>query len=236
MEGDLQRFVGKQFPLDRYDGSAWIGLVFLTERKVGPWLFRNKWTTFTHHGLNLRTYVKTKDLTGIHFASLECNNVFACVAALIFGMPYRLATIVRTYLGQGLYAMRTSRVWNLSAWLFPWLPSNFQVECEWEVDGNETTVSEEMSSFFVERYNVFTRKYGLNWVGSIDHEPWLCQKASLRKLKIQNVDRYYSMDMRPLLRYIKSVPPSSVLASEGVGPIPFQMLRPLNDQTTQSIL
>lgn len=42
--------------LDRTpDGSAWIGLILLTEENVGLPVLRSACTTITHHGVNVRS-------------------------------------------------------------------------------------------------------------------------------------------------------------------------------------
>lgn len=102
------------FVLDRYDGSAWIGLVLLTERNVGPSICRRRWTCVTHHGINVRTYVTggvarssstaaaaadeaTSAPGGIHFTSLECDDAFTAFGANFFGMPYKVARMERSH-------------------------------------------------------------------------------------------------------------------------------------------
>ena len=103
------------FELDRTeDGSVWIGLIFLTEQNVGISLLPRiaPWNSFTHHGINVRTYVKglpssshpeerdgthQSSTAGIHFASLECDHRFVSHMAGYFGMPYQIATMFRWY-------------------------------------------------------------------------------------------------------------------------------------------
>lgn len=87
------------FVVDRYDGSSWIGLILLTEENVGPAIGRSRWTCLTHHGINVRTYVRGSDEStrGIHFSSLECNDEFTAFGANFFGMPYKIAEIKRSY-------------------------------------------------------------------------------------------------------------------------------------------
>lgn len=95
------------FAVERYDGSAWIGLILLTEENVGPSICRSQWTCLTHHGINVRTYVKggggggesktPQTARGIHFSSLECDDEFTAFGANIFGMPYKIAKMKRSY-------------------------------------------------------------------------------------------------------------------------------------------
>ena len=98
LEGILEENTA-QFVVDRYDGSAWIGLILLTEENVGPSIGRSQWPCLTHHGVNVRTYVRGCDETtrGIHFSSLECNDEFTAFGANFFGMPYKVAEMKRSY-------------------------------------------------------------------------------------------------------------------------------------------
>jgi len=74
---------------------------------------------------------------------------------------------------------------------------------------------------------VYTQKYGLRWKGTIHHKPWLVEKAVLKGLIIRNIDSYEPKRMRPILQYMAQKEPDSALFSQGVGPIQFEMLRPV---------
>ena len=114
-----------RFVLDRYkDGRAYVGLILLSEVNVGPICGRSiKRFLVTHHGANIRTYVRpaipSKEGTyandaldgdtydeqlnnrGITFASLECDDAITAAGANVFGMPYKVAIMERTYHFQG---------------------------------------------------------------------------------------------------------------------------------------
>ena len=220
--------------LDRTpDGSAWIGLILLTEENVGLPVLRSACTTITHHGVNVRTYVKaTSDnetTRGILFSSLECNDRFAALGANFFGMPYKVADMERRYYVKGekehndeeifpdddvthsnsrsiqkyklssVRSPRQSSLMNLILSIimpvfrfFLFLPSDsstkaaatssFTIECEWERRSQQKeNDSSSLIQFFVERYYVYTRKYGLNWRGQVEHDPWPVERAQLTK-------------------------------------------------------
>lgn len=233
---------------------------------------------------------------GIHFASLECNNLITTIGANFFGMPYRYATIEREFrTGKTRtvdqpeaiagFEITCSRVpWFMDVWnllnkfatmlrnaslssLFGYfyagshgdskgtrpeekrgpddkknnvkpLSDNFSVQCSWDRQGptNEIKIGDVLrrdvakvpeASFFVERYLVYTRKYFLNWFGRVHHDPWPVERAVIRSLKIRNVDKYRPVCLQPILQYMADHDPDSVLFSPGVGPIVFDMLRPV---------
>ena len=107
--------------------------------------------------------------------------------------------------------------------------SGYSVECQWEVNPDEKLTEEElcMAKFFVERYHVYTRKYGLHWRGTVAHEIWPIQKATVKDLAFGNINEYEPTSMLPILRHMAETKPDSVLFSSGVGPIDFAFLRPV---------
>ena len=71
----------ERFPIDRFDGTAWIGVVPFRMRDVAPrgvpalpWL-----SAFPE--LNVRTYVRVADKPGVYFFSLDAANPLAVRAA-----------------------------------------------------------------------------------------------------------------------------------------------------------
>lgn len=117
-----------------------------------------------------------------------------------------------------------------------WYPSRtgisdttfYSVHCEWERCSEvKLRKSEaELAEFFVERYYVYTHKYGMNWRGEVEHDPWPVEKALLKRLDITNIQNYEPKLMQPLIDYMSCTEPDSVLFSPGVGPIAFNMLKP----------
>jgi len=239
-------------PLQRFqDGNCYIGLVLLTEHGVGPILaWIRRLFCVTHHGCNARTYVveenRAKESTeseGIHFTSLECSSVAASLGARLFGMPYCIADMQRKTV-DGIYhfvSRRTGLISYLWKKLKPVLlisrlglgvqqadHSQFAIDCSWTIDALQGTLQDDaLATFLVERYNVYTKKYGLRWKGTVHHEPWKTQRASLKSLSIVNIDAYQPASMRPLIRHLASNSPDSCVFSSGVGPVVFDMLRPV---------
>ena len=337
----------------------WIGLVLLTEVRVGPSVGRTNWTCVTHHGVNVRTYIKgckqqqhqqqrqqqhqqqqtnqrpyslspslVRSPPGIYFFSLECNDEFTAFGANYFGMPYRVAEIMRhqqekpqkqffisskridrndgrpsiirtaSRTIRNIFARTIQRIYNKIQDLIVQVPllrqpsssssssnddktseprsstspetrtispthqssSSFKVECQWTVvDDEEQKFTKEsnpnscfmkkddpkLAEWLMERYHVYTNKYGVDWIGTISHEPWPTtmsptsmavptnpkrrQQMDVRldRLEISNVETYQPQNIRPLLKYMSFNRPDSVLFSPGVGPIEFQMLQPV---------
>jgi hypothetical protein len=83
------------FPLDLYDGRAFVTLVSFTMEGMRPrWGGRLTAKLFqpiaTHNFLNVRTYVKCAGEPGIHFLAEWLSNRLAVrLGPPIFGLPYR---------------------------------------------------------------------------------------------------------------------------------------------------
>ncbi len=93
----LQKVV--PFELELYRGSAWISLVAFTLRdmrlrrfgRLGAALFS---PIATHEFLNVRTYVKVREETGIYFlAEWLSNRLSVLLGPTLFGLPYRFGRI-----------------------------------------------------------------------------------------------------------------------------------------------
>jgi uncharacterized protein YqjF (DUF2071 family) len=294
------------------DDSVWIGLILLTEQNVGPSVGRSKWTTVTHHGVNVRTYVRgiatttttttttqsSRQQPGIHFSSLECDDEFTSYGANFFGMPYKVARIVRSFevehdINQDIrsvttadisdritcgadrrqhiqrYRLRSERLsrekpslWRiLSQSIMGMIQTSvplhstkitqhsenqndkslhkernttFTVDCSWscgnkDANKNADTARDSMFARWVmERYFVYTNKYGLHWRGQVEHDVWpAVDDVTLEYLDISGIESYEPKSMRPILQHMADNTPGSVLFSPGVGPVHFNMLHPV---------
>lgn len=87
------------FPLDLHNGKAYVSLVTFTLRNMRPrrggrltrWLMK---PISTHHFLNVRTYVRVGNETGIYFITEFMDNLLSLkLGPLAFGLPYRFARI-----------------------------------------------------------------------------------------------------------------------------------------------
>ncbi len=87
------------FPLDLRGGKAYVSLVAFTLRDMRPyrggklaaWLMR---PIATHGFLNVRTYVRVGNMTGIHFITEYMDNILSLkLGPVTFGLPYRHADL-----------------------------------------------------------------------------------------------------------------------------------------------
>lgn len=83
-----------ELELDLYDDKAWIGIVPFAARGTRPRFLPPIPGTVNFLELNVRTYVRYKEKSGVYFFSLDANSR-AAVAAASFGgfLPYRRAAM-----------------------------------------------------------------------------------------------------------------------------------------------
>lgn len=251
----------------------WLGLVLLCERNVGPGLPLLRAVTqrvglnVTHLGANVRTYVEGD---GIFFYSLECDSLLATVGANVFGIPYKIAHMSSenkdappsSILQRSSTATSSGRTHSFRSERKSIVPHGnsptgaFKIAATWEVSDSSSvagSAASPLSDFFVERYRVYTRKYGVSWRGNVKHDPWPLRKVGGLKLEISGVetpsqqtssqqgarkapasgprDRYHSgaeanAAVDSLVLDMSSRPPDHVCFSPGVGPVEFDFLKP----------
>lgn len=170
----LQRAI--PFELDLLDGRAFVSLVTFTMRRMrlarGGRLTR--WLCAPlgeQRFLNVRTYVRHGDETGIYFIT-EWISHGLCVpfGPLTYGLPYRWGRLnlgvatdggvhgrVEARLGSGAFDYQARPI--AGEWAFG--------ECE----------PESMTEFLVERYTGFTRCGSRRRLFRIWHEPWQMAQA-----------------------------------------------------------
>jgi len=176
---DLQPFV--PFQLDLWEGRAFISLVAFTMRKMrfarfgalGAWLCK---PIATHEFLNLRTYVRCGDETGICFLTEWLpNRLSLLLGPLLYSLPYRHAAIQYSRDEAKLHGVATTRRGRFG--YEGNLPDNLFAEC----------AADSREHFLLERYTAFNAGHGgagssriIRRLFRVRHEPWLQTQAKVR--------------------------------------------------------
>lgn len=93
---ELRKFVPDDIEIDLYNGEAWISLVAFEMEKVRPRFLPAFSSISNFHEINIRTYVKKNNKTGVYFLSIEGGNRASCKIAKAFsGLPYRYSKMNR---------------------------------------------------------------------------------------------------------------------------------------------
>jgi uncharacterized protein YqjF (DUF2071 family) len=165
----LRPLIPAAFDVDRFDGSAWLGVVPFTMTNVSargvpavPWL-----SAFPE--LNVRTYVSPRDgKRGVYFFSLDAASLLAVLGArAMFRLPYFQASMRVTHRGGAVrYESRRRR-------------GGAAFDASYEPAGAVFTAARGSLEFFLtERYCLYhVDRLGRPSRLEIHHAPWPLQPA-----------------------------------------------------------
>jgi len=162
---ELQRCI--PYPLDLYDGRAFVSLVAFTMRRMRPRLGGTLGALLfkpiaTHHFLNIRTYVRYKGEAGIYFMrEWLSNRIAAWLGPRGFGLPYHFGMI--EYRNDFEQECR-GRV-EASGDTFSYCAALTTIELKDSATGSR-------DEFLLERYTAFTQFGNRRRFFRIWHEPW----------------------------------------------------------------
>ncbi len=164
--GILQKWV--PYPLDLYEGRAFVSLVAFTMQGMRPSGAGEIGARFfspisSHSFLNVRTYVKQGDEVGIYFIQEWLPNRLAvCFGPGVFGLPYRYGRL--NYDHRHEAGRLSGQVRGSGGCL------KYQVELG---DQKYGPVEEgNLHGFLLERYTAFTKGFGMQRFFRVWHEPW----------------------------------------------------------------
>jgi uncharacterized protein YqjF (DUF2071 family) len=188
--------VPTEFPLDLFEGTAWLGIVPFQMTNVSlrglpslPWV-----SAFPE--LNVRTYVRVDDRPGVYFFSLDAGSALAVQAARsLLSLPYYAAamnvTLEGTVIGYESQREDALKPATLSASYRPRGPV-FQ------------PVLGTLEYFLTERYCLYNRDHrGAPYRLDIHHPPWSVQvaEAEFRRNTMAEAAGISMPDVAPLLHF-----------------------------------
>lgn len=93
---ELKRFVPNELEIDLLEGKAWVSVVAFAMERIRPRYIPAFAPVSNFLEINVRTYIKTKDKSGVYFLSMEGGKSVSChVARSISKLPYRYSKIER---------------------------------------------------------------------------------------------------------------------------------------------
>lgn len=94
---ELEKFVPKELEIDLFEGKPWVSLVTFAMEKIRPKYLPYFPPISDFDEINIRTYVKSNNKTGVYFLSIEGGKLLSCkVAKGVSELPYRFSKIQRT--------------------------------------------------------------------------------------------------------------------------------------------
>lgn len=164
---ELEKFVPKELEIDLFDGKPWISVVVFTMEKIRPKNLPSFPPISDFDEINIRTYVKSNNKSGVYFLSIEGGKSLSCkVAKAMSELPYRFSKIKRT---ENQYESTNSGFKDK-------LKIQFTI-------GKGVKEKTELEKWLTERYALFqdTEKYINEF--EIHHLEWRISELDLTKLE-----------------------------------------------------
>lgn len=168
----IQRLLPEGLKVDKYDGDAWVGLIPFHMEDLGFPLLRPLPYVGSFPEVNVRTYVRYRQYSGVYFFSLDINKVLPTVTArTMYKIPYCYGKVNHTQVGN-FVTTKVSRKWPTRD-----LTSNIVVEKKEKVDCD-------LERFLTARWGLITQMPRKSFLWApVHHPPWELQKAKLLYLE-----------------------------------------------------
>ena len=163
----LRARVPQAFPLDLFDGDAFVGVVPFRMTNVAPRGVPALPGISEFPEINVRTYVRVGDKPGVFFFSLDAANALAVrVARLVLNLPYFKAAMSITPVEQG-FAYRSRR------------DGGAEFAATYGPSGEPfSPIPRSLEHFLTERYCLYNMdRRGRPYRLDIHHPPWTLQAA-----------------------------------------------------------
>jgi uncharacterized protein YqjF (DUF2071 family) len=193
----LRANVPGSFPLDLFEGRAWIGVVPFQMTNVAPrGMPALPWVS-AFPELNVRTYVRVGEKAGVYFFSLDAGSAVAVTTArMLLNLPYHVAAMSVEPVGQGVN-YRSARRDDAGA----------RFEATYEPAGQAfQPLAGTLEHFLTERYCLYHLDHGGSpYRLNIHHAPWSLQPAhaSIAVNTMRECNGLTAPDVAPLLHFAK---------------------------------
>lgn len=188
--GELSKLIPEPLKLDLFEGYAWISFVAFDMNNIRPKNLPPLRLVSNFHELNIRTYVRHQNKSGVYFLSIEASKKISCaLSKKLSELPYRFSKM-----------KRNSK--NFSA-------KNYGYADEFLLNYEPKQHIEDKSELDVwltERYALFQDTPKNVNKFEIHHLPWDLKEISIDKLKV-NYPRFSSLlKKRPdLIHYSEGI-------------------------------
>ena len=94
---ELKKVVPKELEIDLFEGKPWVSIVAFTMENIRPKNLPAFSPISDFDEINIRTYVKSNNKTGVYFLSIEGGKKLSCkIARGVSELPYRFSNIKRS--------------------------------------------------------------------------------------------------------------------------------------------
>ncbi|HLV13753.1 MAG TPA: DUF2071 domain-containing protein [Xanthomarina sp.] len=165
---ELKKFVPKELEIDLFEEKPWVSVVAFTMEKIRLKNLPTFPPISDFDEINIRTYVKSNNKTGVYFLSMEGGNSLSCkVAKGISELPYRFSNIKRS---KNKYESNNSQF-------------NDKLNIQFVI-GKEVTEKTKLEKWLTERYALFQDTEKSINKFEIHHVEWPINEIKLKNLEI----------------------------------------------------
>ncbi len=187
---ELKKFVPDELEIDLFEGKPWISVVAFTMERIRPKNLPSFSPISDFDEINIRTYVRSNNKTGVYFLSIEGGKKLACkVAKGISELPYRFSEIKRTH-----------KKYQSKNFKF-----NDSLDIEFTI-GSKLKEKTELDKWLTERYALFQDTNDSINEFEIHHLEWSIDEIDVQKLEL-NYPRFKKLiNKKPtIIHYSKGV-------------------------------
>jgi len=164
---ELKQYIPKELEIDLFEKKPWVSVVAFTMEKIRPKNIPAFSPISNFHEINIRTYVKMNNKTGVYFLSIEGGTKLSCkIAKFISELPYRYSLIERT-----------SKLYSSSNLIF-----KDELCFKFEI-GKQIKHKSKLDNWLTERYALFQETDNYINEYEIHHLPWLINNVEVKSLK-----------------------------------------------------
>jgi hypothetical protein len=197
---EVRPLVPAALDLDLFDGKAYVAVAPFHMSGIRARMFPALPGLSRFPELNVRTYVRYRDIPGVYFFSLDAANLPAVWSARVaYGLPYFHAEMSARSSGEGVeYRSRRRQATDLQA--------ENQAEFRgryWPVSRPKRREKDSLEGFLTERYCLYAVRRDKLLRAYIHHLPWPLQDAEA-EIEVNTMAKAAGLELpesRPLLHF-----------------------------------
>ncbi len=169
---DLRKLVPKKLELDHFNNQYYISIVIFKMENIRPRNLPSLDFISNFHEINVRTYIKNNDKTGVYFLNIEAEKYLAAlVAKTLSGLPYEKSNIKQK---ENQYINQNPK-------------KNFKLKIDYSIE-NKILNKTLFHLWITERYCLYLEKKHQFYRYEIHHKEW-----ELYALDIKNISLNYKI-------------------------------------------
>lgn len=165
----LRKLVPIEFEIDTFDGNAYISLVAFSMQEIRPKYLPSVEFISNFDEINLRTYIKNGNKTGVYFLQIEAEKSLSVfIAKFLSGLPYQKAEMdFKPQCYKSFFPLNNCH-----------LDVNFELK-------NSHNEKSELEYWLTERYCLFLKHNNELFTYDIHHLEWELNYVDIKKLHLQ---------------------------------------------------